>query len=155
MGARGPKRQPTALRLAKGETRPSRVNFDEPQLPAPSTLEPPAWLAGAGLQEWRRLAEPLKAAGVLTEGDRGAFTDYCGALSDLRRYEAKAKRVGLELAIAKGFAGMVLKLRAQVTQLRAHLGLSPSSRASVKAARARTSQDTDRERFFGSGRRGA
>lgn len=152
MGLRGPKRQPTVLQLAKGETRPSRLNREEPRLPALATLDPPAWLTGAGLQEWRRLAEPLKVAGVLTEGDRGAFTDYCQALSDLRRYEAKAKRVGLELAIAKGYAGMTLKLRAQVKVLRAELGLSPSSRASVKATRARTPQDADREKFFGSAR---
>ena len=144
--------EPTAIRLAKGETRPSRVNYDEPVLPAPPSLTPPADLKGAGRTEWLRLGDSLRVAGVLTEADRSAFADYCYALSDLRRYEAKARRVGLELAIAKGYANQVRHLRAQVSMLRSHLGLTPSSRTSVKASRAQTPQDADREKFFG-GRR--
>jgi P27 family predicted phage terminase small subunit len=133
------------------------VNYHEPDLPAPSAtdLAPPTSLKGVGRQEWMRLAQSLSVAGVLTAADRSAFLDYCLALSDLRRYEAKARRAGLELSIAKGYANQIVKLRTQVTALRSHLGLTPSSRAAVKAKRAQTPQDTDRERFFGSGQRGA
>jgi P27 family predicted phage terminase small subunit len=133
VGLRGPKRAGAVVQLLHGETRPSRVNRAEPDLPAPRTLAPPAGLTGAGLKEWQRLAATLRDAGVLTDADLTAFEDYCRALSDLRRYEAKAARVGVELSLAKGYAGAVLKLRGQVAQLRGHLGLTPVSRFSVKA----------------------
>lgn len=133
MGRRGPAPAPTAEKRLKGESRPSRINSDEPQLPAPKTHRPPAGLSGPGRSEWTRLVAVLSDRGVLTEADLAAFEDYCRALSHLRSYEAKAKGVGLELAIAKGYAGMVVKLRAQVSQLRAQVGLSPASRSAVKA----------------------
>jgi hypothetical protein len=47
MGRRGPKTAPLAVQLAKGESRPSRVNHAEPNLPATSA-EPPASLSGIG-----------------------------------------------------------------------------------------------------------
>ena len=132
MGARGPKPAPTVLKLLRGETRPSRVNHAEPTLPPPSTLSPPPTLKGAGLREWLRLVGSLSTAGVLTDGDMSLFEDFCRALSDLRRCEAKAARLGLERAIATGVQGTAIKLRAQVTQLRAHLGLTPSSRSGIR-----------------------
>lgn len=133
MGSRGPKPAPTALRLLSGERRPSRINFAEPKIAAPKSMQPPSGLHGAGLREWTRLAQLLVDAGVLRATDLAAFEDYCRALSDLRRYEAKAARAGLELSIAKGFASQVLKLRGQVAQLRNAIGLTPTSRTGVKA----------------------
>jgi len=125
--------QPTAVQVAKGERRPSRVNYEEPHLDAPSGVEPPHGLQGAGLAEWTRQIQHLSERGVLTTADLTAFEDYCRALTDLRRYEAKARKAGLELAIAKGYQGMVVKLRAQVNQLRQQCGLTPASRTGVKA----------------------
>jgi P27 family predicted phage terminase small subunit len=134
MGLRGPKSAPTVIRLLRGERRPSRVNRDEPDLPPPASLAPPVKLTGPGRLEWLRLADTLAARGVLTDADLSAFEDYCRALSDLRRVEDKAKRVGIERAIAAGLQNAAVKLRGQVAQLRAALGLTPSSRASVKRA---------------------
>lgn len=136
MGARGPKPQPSALKLLRGNPGKRAVNKDEPTLPAPSrgALEPPEELQGAGRAEWERLVGDLVTGGVLTVADMGAFEDYCRGLSDLRRYEAKAKKAGPELAIAKGYQGMVVKLRAQVAQLRDRVGCSPSGRSQVKRA---------------------
>lgn len=135
MGARGPRAAPTILKLMRGESRPSRVNRDEPELPPPTSPEPPKELTGEGVVEWRRLIGMLTQTGVLTDADLGAFEDYCLALTELRRYERQAAEVGAELAIAKGYAGLTVKLRAQVAQLRSHLGLTPSSRSGVKAAK--------------------
>ncbi len=133
MGKRGPAREPKALKLAKGERRPSQVNYDEPDLPAPSSEEPPADLAGEGLEEWTRIVRSLIEHGVLTEPDLPAFADYCRRVTMLRAAEAKVKRVGLELAIAKGYMNASLKLQTQVSQLRQQLGLTPSSRTGVRA----------------------
>jgi P27 family predicted phage terminase small subunit len=121
------------VKLAKGERRPSRLNPDEqPAIPPPSNLDPPAGLTGAGLHEWKRLAVALTEAGTLRVSDLVALEDYCRALSQLRRFEDESRKAGAELAIAKGFQGMVVKLRAQVNMLRRELGLTPTSRASVR-----------------------
>jgi len=139
MGRRGPAPRPTALKLLGGETRRSRVNYAEPELPAPGVMDPPAGLTGAGRAEWLRLLPVLIDAGVVTDGDLGHFGDYCKAMSDLHRFETKAAKVGIEKAIAKGFANQILKLRTQLVSLRAHLGLTPSSRTGVHAKRKPTS----------------
>ncbi len=127
--------QPTALKLARGERRPSRVNYDEPSIPAaPAGCPPPGGLDGAGLAEWRRIADMLTEAGALRESDLVALEDYCRALSELRRFEACARKAGPELAIAKGYQGVAIKLRAQANTLRRELGLTPSSRGTVRVA---------------------
>lgn len=133
----GRRPSPTVLKLAKGERRPSRVNYAEPDMPAPASIAPPKGLSGPGLREWTAQITLLTQRGVLTESDLTGFQDYCLALTDLRSYETKAKRAGLELAIAKGYFGAVIKLRAQVNQLRQQCGLTPSSRSTIKAAAAR------------------
>ena len=133
MGRRGPTTTPTAIKLAKGERRPSRVNYAEPQMERPESLRAPAGLRGAGLQEWRSQAKQLADRGVLTDADLSAFEDYCRALSELRAYEAAARRAGCEAAQLKGYSGMVLKLRRQVNQLRQQCGLTPASRTNVRA----------------------
>lgn len=146
MGRRGPQPAPNVVKFAKG-AKPSRINLDEPDLPQPtaSSKRRPADLKGVGRREWDRLIVTLIDRGVLTEADLTAFADYCYALSDLRRYEQLARRVGAEKAILKGFANMCVKLRGQTNQLRAHLGLTPTSRASVRATKGRRS--TSLERF--------
>src|SRR5260221_4479192 len=127
MGRRGPRPAPSAVKRAKGETRPSRVNAAEPELEAPKNLEPPKDLVGPGRAEWIRLAQALSTRGVLTEGDLTIFEEYCRALTDLRRYERRASKTPTAVAIATGLLGAVTRLRGQLRQLAAELGLSPSS----------------------------
>jgi P27 family predicted phage terminase small subunit len=149
MGLRGPKPKPTALKLAKGETRPSRVNYEEPELPAPTSLDPPAGLEGAGLVEWKLHAKSLTEAGVLRAADLAAFEDYCRALTELRGYEADAKKMGRAAALASDYQKVVRETRDQVARLRARVGLDPSSRSGVKATKPPSKQDQLKERFFG------
>ena len=61
------------------------------------------------------------------------FQDYCERVSRLEAYRSKERAAGPELAIAKGFTGAVLKIEASIDRLRDRLGLTPSSRSSVKA----------------------
>ncbi len=143
--------QPTALKLAKGERRPSRINYDEPVLPVARGIDPPAGLQGAGLREWLRIASQLVEAGVLRDPDLPAMEDYCRRLTDLREIEAelermrrivraqeKAKDVDLSIlvnawrAIDSGERRLVA-LQAQVNVLRREIGATPSSRSAVKA----------------------
>jgi len=154
LGRRGPAPAPTLLRLAKGERRPSRVNYEEPVVAPVATTAAPAGLDGAGLAEWVRLIGELTTKGLLTIADLTAFENYCRALSELRAYEAEAKKVGHELAIAKGYQGMAVKLRSQVNQLGAACGLSPSSRSGVKGSRKPEESSKDKAARYMSAIRG-
>lgn len=150
MGRRGPAPQPTAMKLAKGETRPSRTNPAEPKLAPPVSLEPPKRLTGAGQAAWLKHAQPLTDAGVLTDHDLDALESYCSTLTAIERFETEARSMGPTMAIRCGVQGMVLRLQTLANQLRVQLGLTPSSRTQVRATKVMSTADRKmRERFFG------
>ena len=142
--------QPVALKLAKGERRPSRVNYDEPVLPVARGTDPPEGLTGAGLREWLRITSMLVEAGVLRATDLPAMEDYCRRLTDLRalevelgaqravvRHQEKAKDRDFALLVSgwkaiDGAEKRLIVLQAQVNVLRREIGLTPSSRSAVK-----------------------
>lgn len=72
-------------------------------------------------------------------------------VGEVSAYEKLIKRVGRESAHKLGYANYLLKLRTQLRQQAAHLGLTPSSRSGVKAVKVETKDAaaTKRERFFG------
>ena len=76
-GRTGRARKPTALKLLSGETRPSRINRNEPK-PGP-VGEVPDWLSVQGRKEWGRLAPMLERTGVLTEADAESLAEMCEA----------------------------------------------------------------------------
>jgi phage terminase small subunit len=155
--------QPTALKLAKGERRPSRVNYDEPVLPVARGTDPPEGLIGAGLREWLRIASMLVEAGVLKDPDLPAMEDYCRRLTDLRALEVElaAQRVVVrqqERAKAPDFALLIsgwraidsaekrlIALQSQVNVLRREIGATPSSRSAVKVP-ARKPEESPRDK---------
>ncbi len=142
--------QPTALKLAKGERRPSRVNYDEPQLPIARGTDPPEGLTGAGLREWLRICSQLVAAEVLRDPDLPAMEDYCRRLTDLRALEVElvsmrravsaeeqSKKPDLAALLAgwkaiDGAEKRLIAFQAQVNVLRREIGATPSSRSAVK-----------------------
>lgn len=79
MGKRGPAKRPTNLALLHGESRPSRVNLDEP-VPDQGEISPPDWLGDAAKDVWCRLAPDLIAKGVLTTWDVDSFATLCAAV---------------------------------------------------------------------------
>ena len=137
MGRRGTKPLPTAIKMARGTLRKCRTNPDEPQLAAPRSLEPPTGLRGRGLAHWNRQIGEQVEAGVLRDVDLVTFELWCRRLTDLEGYERLASK-NRELAIAKGYANMVLKLTAACKQLAAECGGTPSSRSGVKAVEKKT-----------------
>jgi phage terminase small subunit len=149
MGRFGPRPQPVALKLAKGERRPSRVNYDEPKVPVARGTDPPAGLVGAGLKEWLRITSQLVEAGVLRDPDLPAMEDYCRRLTDLRLAEAEVLRiqnlldegekkkaeVGDLVALWRELRRArqsLIAIQSQVIMLRREVGASPSSRSAVK-----------------------
>lgn len=79
MGKRGPAKRPTNLALLHGESRPSRVNLDEP-VPDAGEVSPPAWLGEEARAVWERLAPDLEKQGVLTAWDVDSFATFCSAV---------------------------------------------------------------------------
>lgn len=132
MGRRGTKPLPTAEKAARGTLRKCRTNPDEPQLAAPRSTDPPSDLKGRGLAHWNRHIKEQVEKGVLRDVDLATFEMWCRRLTDLEGYERLASK-NRELAIAKGYANMVIKLTAACKQLAAECGGTPSSRSGVKA----------------------
>lgn len=155
MGRRGPQPQPTELKLERGNPGRRPLNQDEPQL-AQGSRAVPEGLEGRAREEWLRLVDELTDKGVLTIADMSAFEEYCRLVGDVHDYEKLiAKKVkeknGREEVHALGYANYLLKLRTQLRQQAAHLGLTPSSRSGVKAVKVETKDaaQSKRERFFG------
>lgn len=151
MGQRGPRKTPSALALARGNPGKRAPNAAEPELPAATAVKPPTGLPKRALAEWKRLHPTLVASGVLTTGDLDTFETYCRLVAECAQYEAKVKQVGIQDAMRLGYAGYLLKLRAQKKQYAAELGLTPASRSGVKATKPTDATDAKKARFFGLG----
>lgn len=154
MGRRGPQPAPTALKLERGNPGKRPLNHEEPEL-APATHAVPSGLKGRARKEWVRLAEELITKGVLTIGDMHAFEEYCTLVGEVDTYEKLIRRVGRAEAHRLGYANYLLKLRTQLRQQAAHVGLTPSSRSGIKAVKTTVDAAAARKaRFFGTGKTG-
>lgn len=162
MGRRGPKPEPTVLKLARGNPGKRAISTEEPELPAAEAerkQDPaaPGALAGRALEEYTRLRPVLIDAGVLTSGDEFVFETYCRLVGEVAEYERKCAETKLEDAHRLGYSGHLFKLRAQAKQYASELGLTPSSRGGVKVASAlrRTraeaidKNESKRNKYFG------
>lgn len=145
MGQRGPAKRPTNISLLHGETRPSRVNYNEP-VPDEAAVAPPDWLSAEALEIWKRLAPDLKAKGVLTAWDVDAFAQLCStivvaqdALQDIAENGTNCKTIVRELSdgtliydlrknpawqIARESMGLMVSLGGR-------FGLNPSDRSQL------------------------
>ena len=137
MGRRGPKPTPTATlkirgsRLAAGRADNARVKVALPSMPR--------WLGVHARREWRRVARPLRDAGILTELDRTMLALYCCAVDDFLTCREIIARDGSILTSAKGgryqhpAVGMMTNAWSRVLKSGAEFGLSPVSRPSIYA----------------------
>lgn len=110
------KRKPRGLKLLQGTDRKDR-DHPEPELPLPSSTEPPDWLAGPdAVAEWNRVVGILAPARVLGAGDMTLLGHMCNMHdSAVRRWRARTPPLATDL-----------------TQLRlmcAEFGLTPASRS--------------------------
>lgn len=138
---KGRRPTPTALRVLRGNPRKRPINADEPT-PAPlsPTLDPPAWLADAAKDEWRRLAGVLEPLGVLTETDADALAAYCEAFvtwkqatNKLRQFGMviKVGKTGLELPVISPYVKIAHQSMQQMRALLVEFGMTPSARARI------------------------
>ena len=136
MGKRGPAPQPTNLRLLRGETRPSRVNRNEPKPPLPARVEAPDYLDADARIVWDRLAPSLITRGVLTAWDIDLFAAYCTAVVHhrpaVRLVNESAVLIKTPDGVSKHPAMQVVRDQAQLmTTIGGRFGLTPSDRSSI------------------------
>ena len=137
MGSRGPAPTPTALRLLRGETRPSRLNRAEPTPRSRRPTMPPD-LSVAATRVWRRVLREYGASGVITAADADVLRAYCEAVA---RYVDAARTLEASGPLIRGARGGELVknplhqiVRDNALLLRAfarELGLTPSARTGL------------------------
>lgn len=140
MGRRGPAPIPTALRILAGETRPSRINRDEPK-PTPGHPRMPVDMSAEGKRVWRRVMRDYGATGVLTPADADVLRCYCEAVV---RYAGAARQIEQTGPLVRGARqGELVKnplhqiVRENADLVRSfarEMGLTPAARANLSGA---------------------
>ena len=139
MGARGPKKQPSQLRLLRGETRPSQINYNQP---VPPTDEPqrPDWFDERHNAVWDQTCYQLRGMHLLHAADQQMLIAYVRASC---RQEDAARLVMQAGIVVRGKDGQVVANPAcrieaaswtAVNRLGREFGLSPSARADFSQA---------------------
>lgn len=138
MGRRGPSPTPTRLKILRGETRPSRINRDEPE-PADNAPEQPADMDPAAAVVWGRVMREFGHAAVIKASDSDVLRIYCEAVA---RYEEASRLLTRSGPLVKGLRGEFVKNPLHqvvrdnavlVRSLAGDLGLTPSARTGLRA----------------------
>lgn len=157
MGKRGPAKTPTNLALLRGETRPSRVNHNEPK-PDLGEIVPPRELGRREQEIWDRLAPDMIRKGVLTAWDVDSFATFCqmvvvnaDAAADVQLNGTSCTTVVRELSdgtviydLRKNPAWQVMReSAAAIVTLGGRFGLNPSDRSQLTMGKADADADAD------------
>lgn len=168
MGRRGPRPEPTAIKILKGNPGKRRLNDEEP-LPPAGAIEPPAWLRKTGREIWDRLAPIAIDMQVLTTADALTFARYCDTFGEwLEAHEwIRDKARGQTTYTVKGEDGSIRfvyefpqaitarKLNLALLKMEEQFGFTPAARSRIHIERAATqaaqkpsSADEERRAFF-------
>jgi len=146
MAKRGPKPQPTNLRLLQGG-RVRNVAEPKPQAP-PEIPDPPGFLNAYAKAEWFRIIEDLYSTGVYASIDESMLAAYCSAYARWRAAEEDLEKMAEAdptthaalikttngNAIQNPLVGVASSARRDMARLAAEFGLTPSSRTMINAS---------------------
>lgn len=153
MGKRGPKPQPTALKLVRGNPGKRPINEDEPK-PDSGIPDCPEWIPDSARESWFQVAPMLHRMGVLTKIDGQALTRYCVLHSRWVAAEKFIAKFGMTYQI-KGDNGDVkcimqlpqvniaAKLAVILGRIEAEFGMTPASRTGIKTESGHESDELD------------
>jgi P27 family predicted phage terminase small subunit len=151
MGKRGPKPQPTVLKLARGNPGCRKLNDAEPK-PKAEKIEPPKYLTGESLKCWKVITPGLIATGVMTEADVPTLARYCTMHEQWLRYLAEV-RAGNDILVilnddgsvkyqqSSPAATMQQKLATSMLRIEQEFGLTPSARTGIVAQKNDEAED--------------
>jgi len=142
MGRRGPRPQPTSLKILRGNPGCRPINAAEPKPPADGIAMPPH-LGEMAAARWRELLPMLQATRVMTRADVEALARYCDTYEWWLAVRAKLKAEGdtypilndggqVKYIAQRPEVSIAHKLAQQLRQHEADFGLSPAARVSLK-----------------------
>jgi P27 family predicted phage terminase small subunit len=139
MGRRGPRPDPTALKILRGNPGKRAISPREPK-PTVGRPEVPAHLDAVGRTEWERVIGTLEVNGLVTQLDRAALAGYCAAWSRWVDAELKLREFGAVVTSpSRGYPVLSPWWTIASTSLRqmrdflAEFGMSPASRTRIEA----------------------
>lgn len=144
MGRRGPKPDPAAVKIAKGNPGRRRVGAD-PKAEEQSReikVAPPSWLKDDGLKVWRRLAPGVEKLRLLTAVDAETFARYCRNFARWLDANKAVDELGMAYDTETGYerirVAMAVSIRLEPVLERAEdrFGLNPAERQRIFAQRA-------------------
>ncbi len=134
----GRRPMPTNLRILRGETRPSRLNRNEPK-PAPRKPTCPKHLSPAAKRVFRAICVELRDMGLLSKADTFLIEVLSNAVV---HYRANVEVVDLGGVLTRARDGNLVRNPAStpmrqhadlIVRVTAELGLSPSARSRLTA----------------------
>jgi P27 family predicted phage terminase small subunit len=156
MGKRGPRKQPTILKIAKGNPGKRPLNKSEPKPPS-DDITPPEWVTGVAREKWDNVVPKLIGMGVMTNADVDTIARYCTMHEQFVKYLDQCRR-GLDVLVIRDDAGkvkymqstpaatMMTKLAASMLRIEQEFGLTPSARSGLSATQSKPTDEV--EDFF-------
>jgi P27 family predicted phage terminase small subunit len=99
---RGPPPTPTVLKLLRGNPGCRRIHAEPEPAPLPEAPEPPVFLTGHAVAEWRRVVGELHVLGVLRGIDVMLLAAYCQSFSVWRTAVETLATMAAKDAISHG-----------------------------------------------------
>lgn len=142
MGRRGPRPEPTKLKILRGNPGCRALNAEEPEPPTDGIVMPPH-LGEVAAARWAELLPMLQSTRVMTRADVEALARYCDTYEWWLAVRAKLKKEGdtypilndggeIKYIAQRPEVSIAHKLSQQLRQLEADFGLSPAARVSLK-----------------------
>jgi P27 family predicted phage terminase small subunit len=156
MGKRGPRKEPTILKIAKGNPGKRPLNKSEPKPPS-DDITPPEWVTGVAREKWDNVVPKLIGMGVMTNADVDTIARYCTMHEQFVKYLDQCRR-GLDVLVIRDDAGkvkymqstpaatMMTKLAASMLRIEQEFGLTPSARSGLSATQSKPTDEV--EDFF-------
>ena len=141
---RGRPKEPTALKVLKGN--PGKRPINDEVKPMPLVPKCPSWIHGYAKEEWYLLSDKLERLGLFTEIDGVAFTAYCQAYARWREaeeflekfsHDAEGNFNGFMFKTPQGYLQQLPQVSIAQTYAKlmsvylSKFGLSPSDRAGL------------------------
>ena len=157
MGKRGPRPEPTIIKMAKGNPGKRPLNKSEPKPPS-DDIKPPSWVTGVSLEKWEEVVPKLVGMGVMTNADVDTIARYCTMHEQFVKYLEQVRRC-LDVLVIRDDAGKVKymqstpaatmqsKLATAMLRIEQEFGLTPSARSGLSATKQEGPQDELAEFF--------
>src|SRR5690242_17858687 len=94
MGRRGPKPEPAAVKIAKGNPGNRRIGVAPNETVEATAVVPPHWLNAEAYAIWKKLAPRLESMNILRRIDAWTFGRYCRNFARWLKMQKRLDEVG-------------------------------------------------------------